>query len=172
MINKTKHHERGAVGAIIAVFLVIGIGVAAYFFLSNPKKYLVDSKIAPDTSTEESLRDKIAPRDEIKESGLSMNVVVKPSKNNVISGTVTITATEVVEEAAGVGFFIAETQEALTEGGMPSLGIDRSGADGWTNIFDTTEYANGKYYVSIVAWEQSGEGPPLGVAQIPVEIKN
>ena len=112
------------------------------------------------------------PRTEIKESGYNLEVLIEPSANNVISGIVTITATQVVKEAAGVGFYLSKTKEALTDGGMASLGIDRSLEGGWSNTFNTTELDNGKYYISVVVYSTNGDGPPLGAAQVPVVIKN
>ena len=55
---------------------------------------------------------------------------------------------------------------------MPIIGRDTSSTDGWSYEFDTTEHDNGKYYISVVVYSEDGDGPPLGVAQIPVEIKN
>lgn len=156
----------------VLVSVIVALAVGGYFFLQNPKKFLVDDKIASDTSHEGKITDAIAPRKEIKESGYLLDVVVEPSDNNVISETVTITANKVDETAAGVVFFISETKEELTEGGMPVISRDSNGNDGWLSEFDTTEYENGKYYISVVVYSEGGEGPPLGVAQIPVEIKN
>lgn len=168
-----KKQEGFAVVIIVIVVLLIGIvlGGAGFFYFFNPKAQF-ERAVKPDTSTEESIKDKIAPRSEIKESGLNLEVVVKPSNNNVISGTVTITASNVDENGAGVGFFISETKEALTQGGIPRLGIDSDKTDGWSNTFNTAEYENGKYYISVVVYPPGGEGSPLGVAQIPVEIRN
>ena len=53
-----------------------------------------------------------------------------------------------------------------------AIGTDSSSKGGWVNTFDTSEYDNGKYYISVVVWDDDGEGPPLGAAQIPVEINN
>jgi len=173
MNNRTT--QKGLIGMVILVAVLVSAVIAVivgYLFLQNPKKFLVDDKIASDTSHEESLKDKIAPRTEIKESGLALEVVIKPSDNNVVSDTVDITATKVVEEAVGVVFFISETKEGLTEGGMPVIGRDSSSDDGWSSTFDTTEYDNGKYYINVVVYSEDADGPPLGVAQIPVEIKN
>lgn len=170
--NKKRQKGFAMVFVIILVLLIgIVIGGIVFFHFFNPKAQL-ERAIKPDTSTEESVKDKMLPRMEIKESGLNMDVLIKPSDNNVISGTVTITATNVDKNGAGVGFFLSKTKEELTQGGMPKLGIDSDEEDGWTNVFNTTEFENGKYYVNVVVYPPGGEGNPLGVAQIPVEIKN
>ena len=170
-----RKNNSGIAIVIILIVVLISAAIAiavGYMFLSNPKEFLVDRKIASDTTHEGKITDKIAPRTEIEESGYLMDAVIKPSDNNIVSDTVEITATNVDESAAGVVFFISETKEELTEGGMPVIGRDTSTEDGWSSEFDTTEYENGKYYINIVAYDSDGEGPPLGVAQIPVEIKN
>jgi hypothetical protein len=99
-------------------------------------------------------------------------VTIEPSVNNVISDTVTITATQVSDEAVGVGFFLSPDKESFIEGGQPSIGTDSSPEGGWSNNFNTSEYDNGEYYISVVVYPEGGEGNPLGIAQIPVEIKN
>jgi uncharacterized protein (UPF0333 family) len=161
--------EKGLVGVIILiVVLLVAVVVGGYFFYFNPRAQ-IDRAIKPDTSLE-TVSD--TPRTEIVESGYNIELVITPSNNNVIADTVAITATQVSEEAAGVGFFITKDEEGFMEEGMPNLGLDRDAADGWSNTFDTTEYDNGKYYINVIVYPEGGEGNPLGVAQVPVEISN
>jgi hypothetical protein len=165
--------EKGAVVLVVMIVVLIAAVVAAagYFFFFNPRAQ-IDRAVKPDTSLEDNSILPKAPRTEIKESGYNLEVIIEPSENNVISDTVTITATQVSEEAAGVGFFLSPDKESFIEGGQPSIGTDSSPEGGWSNMFNTTEHDNGNYYVNIVVWQEGGEGPPLGFAQIPVEIKN
>jgi hypothetical protein len=161
--------EKGLVGVIILiVVLLIAVAAGGYFFFFNPRAQ-INKAIKPDTSLE-TVSD--VPRTEIVESGFNIELVITPSNNNVISDTVEITATQVSEEAAGVGFFITTDEEGYMHEGMPNLGLDRSAADGWSNTFDTTEYDSGKYYINVIVYPEGGEGDPLGIAQVQVEISN
>jgi len=163
-----KNEKGSAIVVILVAILLVAVSVGGYFYLFAGKRG-IERAIQPDKNIKNVLD---LPRTEIVESGYNMELTIKPSNKNVISETVEITATQVSEEAAGVGFFVSTTKEGFFEGGQPNIGIDRSETDGWSNTFNTAEFENGEYYINAVAYPPGGEGDPLGIAQIPVEIKN
>lgn len=155
---------------IVVLILIIALvaAAAAYYFFLYPRQQLEKAR-TPDTSLKTS--ESLINRTEIKESGLNSVLVISPSKNDVISGDVTIKATKVPDEAKHVGFSISQTVEGLAAEG-PNLGFDSEGSDGWEMPLNTTEYDNGVYYVALFVFETDGSSNPLGTANAKVQIEN
>ena len=104
---------------IIILLIAVGLVVAWYFVFQQPRNQLEKGR-TPDSSlkTEESLINKT----EVKESGFNSELVITPSNNDVISGTVTIKANQAPAETKHVGFSISKTVEGLGSSG-PTLGF-------------------------------------------------
>jgi len=160
------------VGVVVLILgLLLGAAVGYAFFFN--KRSAIERAIKPDTSTTAGPLSKItAPRTKIVESGYNVDVTISPSTNNTLTGAVEITATKTLPEAKGVGFFISTDETGFQKEGLPNIEIDRNDADGWSTTFDTTQTDNGNYFINTIVYSADGNAAPLGIAQIPVEIKN
>jgi hypothetical protein len=163
--------QKGSIGAVLLILLliiIIGLG-AAWYFAFQPHRELERAR-TPDTSVNTN-SDSLFKKTEVKQKGLNVLMVITPSENDVLSGKVTIKATEVPEETMHVGFSINEKFEDLGQGG-PNLGFDSDGSDGWEIPLDTTEYENGEYYVAVFVFDNDASSNPLGAGNVKVAIKN
>lgn len=163
--------EKGAIGIILLIIVVLGIGLIGGWFLFGMKEKVEMSKsLEPDTSPSTDTQTLESPGSKIVEKGLNIDMEIKPAINNTISGIVNISATSVPENTAHVGFVVVEKLEDFGTNGT-NLGIDSDGSNGCTRILDTTDYENGLYFVVSIASSEIG-ADPIGSANVQVEIKN
>lgn len=164
--------ERGLIKIIIIlvllILLVMGLGFGYSTFIYPRMQFEKAEKPDTDINTKTG---GLLKKSEIKEKGFNAGLLISPSENDVISGTVTIKATDLPDGIKHVGFSINENFDELGNGG-PSLGFDSDGTDGWEMVLDTTEYENGTYFVALFAFDNDASSNPLGVANVQVEVRN
>jgi hypothetical protein len=148
---------------VVVVILIAG-GIIFYVQFANQQK----EEETQTTSTSETTTEPPTPKTEVRVKGQNATLVIAPSVDNVISGTVTVTVEQAPSETKFTFFIIAESG-VKPEG--PNLGIDEDGSDGWSRLLDTTKYKNGVYEIAGLPTTTS-EGNPLGRAAAQVEIKN
>jgi hypothetical protein len=162
--------EKGAIGIVILIIVVLGIGIIGGLFLFGKKEEAQTSKsLKPDTSL--STKEQESPENKIVEKGVNMYIEIEPSVGNTISGVVNVSATSTPKDTNSIGFVVVEKIEDLITGDGKILGTDSDGSDGWTSIFDTTEFENGLYFVVSIASAKPG-GNPNASANVQVEINN
>jgi hypothetical protein len=157
-------NQRGATYAITAL-LVMAIGALALGACNSDDN---SQPTIPPTPTAEEAQQ---PSNEIKVEGRSASMLIEPSVDNVISGVVTITVTEPPSDTIMVFFAMVGQGTADTEMTGPNLGIDDDGSDGWSRLFDTTEYDNGLYEISGLPMSDP-DSDPLGIVSAQVVIDN
>lgn len=158
---------------VITIFVVLVLIAGAVYLIINMDNeevvYQQDLEtpqaVAPESGTSKS-------KTEVFGSGFNAEMTVSPSVDNVISGIVTVTVTKSPVGTKGVGFAI--TGGSLgndLKGTGPNLGFDTAVGDGWTKLVDTTQYPNGLYEISSIAFSDM-DSDPLGVATAQVVIEN
>ncbi|MFC1653827.1 hypothetical protein ACFL1M_03190 [Patescibacteria group bacterium] len=162
---------KSKVGVFLAVFLIILITAAgaAYYFLLYPRQQLQKARTPDETvKTDSGI---LPPTKKVENKGLNSKIVIEPSKNDVISGTVNIKAENVLENTKHVGFTIIENVDEYGQGG-PNLGFDSDSSDGWSKELDTSTYKNGEYYIVIFVFDNDASSDPTGVSNVKVLINN
>ncbi len=101
-------------------------------------------------------------------------LVISPSVDKVIKGTVTITMNNVPQGTKSAGFYLESGDAEDTRDGPPNLGLDNDGSDGWSLTVDTTAYDNNQYHLFalIFAEEPGSEVEPTATVQVEVVINN
>ncbi len=102
-------------------------------------------------------------------------LVISPSMDKVIKGTVTITVNKVPPGTKFIDFHLESSERAEEESdGPPNLGSDDDGSNGWGLIIDTATYDNNKYRILALTFAEE-PGPvvePTEVVQTEVIINN
>jgi uncharacterized protein (UPF0333 family) len=153
---------------IILIVVVVAIGVGAFLYWQSQNKNDTEPKDSQSTSTSETATEPASPKTEIKVQGQNATLVISPSVDKEISGTVTVTVTQ-APEGTKMALFTIQGGDVKVTG--PNLGIDSDGSDGWSRIVDTTKYDNGVYEIAGLP-STTSEGNPLGRAVAQVIIKN
>ncbi|MEK6816436.1 MAG: hypothetical protein AABY09_02395, partial [Nanoarchaeota archaeon] len=112
---------------------------------------------------------------QIKVSATGMEMIISPSKDNVVKGIITITVTKAPTDTGMVAFAIIGPGIESIEKTGPNLGFDGDGSDGWSFEFDTNTYPNNIYSIATIAFPSitpGGGAPPLGALQAKIEIRN
>lgn len=122
------------------------------------------------TGGEAKAAEKSEPATKITATGIGTTMVISPSKDKVISGIVTITATKVPSETGVMGFSI-EGGNVPKDSSNMNIALDQDDSDGWVSPFDTTEYDNGAYKINIIAGSADFQRM-LGSASANVIIEN
>lgn len=103
-----------------------------------------------------------------------VELVISPSADQEIKGTVTITLNKLPPGTKYAAFYIESGNAADARNGPPNLGFDDTENDGWTLRTDTTIYDNGQQRIFALAFaeEPSAESEPLAAIQALVTINN
>ncbi len=103
-----------------------------------------------------------------------MELVISPSTDQEIKGTITITMNRVPQGTKYIAFYIESRNSADARDGPPNLGFDDTENDGWILRIDTTVYDNGQQQILALAFadEPSAESEPLAAIQALVTINN
>ncbi|MBS3116961.1 hypothetical protein J4421_05185 [Candidatus Woesearchaeota archaeon] len=156
---------------VLFVILIFIIGCAEKI-AKEPTEETPAEKIIKST---EPAREPEKPKTEIIATGQKgAELVISPSVDEAIKGTVTITMNNVPQETRYVGFYIERGDAEDANDGPPNLGLDNDGSDGWSLVVDTTAYDNNKYRIFALAFaeEPSSEVEPTGTVQAEVVINN
>lgn len=101
-------------------------------------------------------------------------LVISPSRDEVIKGTVTITLNKVPPGTKYAGFYLERGDAEDASDGPPNLGLDNDGSDGWSLVVDTTIYDNKQHRLFALAFAEE-PGPtvePTATVQTKVVINN
>lgn len=138
-----------------------------------------ETQIVPEekiVESEEPTREPEKPKTEIIAKGQTgLELVISPSVDEVIKGTVTITMNNVPQGTKFAGFYLKSGDAEDVGDDLPNVGLDKDGSDGWSSILDTTEYNNNKYRIFAATF---GEEPdyttaePTGTILAEVVINN
>lgn len=111
------------------------------------------------------------PSTEIEVEGRGASMLIEPSVDNVISGVVTVSVTEAPSGTNLVFYAIVGENTGSIEEAGANLGMDVDGSDGWSRLFDTSEYENGLYEIAGLP-ASDGDSDPLGFVTAQVLIQN
>jgi hypothetical protein len=121
------------------------------------------------SSTEKVNTEPAAPKTEITATGMGdTTIVVSPSVDKTIKGTVTIDLTKVLSNTKIAAFGVTKQGEE----GLGTPVFDREGSDGWSYILDTTTYPNGVYTISGITGDELEDDGPDGFVQVQAIIEN
>ena len=148
----TNQNGKAVVGAVLAIVVLAVLGGAFYWYTQNSNK---TSETAKQEEPGQNLGGKLK---------------VDPIKGNDVSGTISITLTEVPEGTKMVGFVVLKNGENVKDVG-PKMQRDTDESDGWTWLVDTTAYENGLYEISALP-SADADSNPLSLVKKQIMIKN
>ncbi len=170
------------------LFGIIVLGIIGVIFISGcatQTKETAEEKFPKQETTivseerivtsAEPMREPEKPKTEIIAKGQKgAELVISPSVDKVIQGTVTIVMNNVPPGTKYVAFYIESGNAADARDGPPNLGFDDTENDGWTLRIDTTIYDNGPQRIFALAFadEPGAESEPLAAIQALVTINN
>lgn len=107
----------------------------------------------------------------ITAEGQSLEMAISPSVDNRVRGTVSLEASNAASGVNIIAFAIQGDDIPEMDEGNPNLG-DVPYAGDAIFLLDTTQYNNGVYTVSALAYGDYVEGPPADIASAQVVIEN
>jgi len=164
--------------AFFLLYILFLVGCVEIKETSEEKFPDQEASIAPEEKIvehEEPTREPEKPKTEIIAKGQKgVELVISPSVDEVIKGTVTITMNNVPQGTKFAGFYLKSGDAEDVGDGLPNVGLDNDGSDGWSLIVDTTTYNNDKYriFVSTFAEEPDYWVEPTGTTSAEVLINN
>ncbi len=164
---------------LFLVLLIFIIGCADKIKETAEEKFPEqETQIVPEekiVESAESTREPQKPKTEIIAKGQKgTELVISPSVDEVIKGTVTITMNNVPQGTKYVGFYLEAGDAEDASDGPPNLGLDNDGSDGWNLVADTTAYGNNKKQIFALAFAEDpgSEVDPTATAQATLIINN
>jgi len=104
-------------------------------------------------------------------TGLS-EMLITPTIEKNVKGIITVELTKAPDETQAVIFVLNKGKIDMEAGLGPGIPIDQDSSDGWSTMYDTTEYENGLYEVAAIVGEGFADNqPPLDavIAQIIID---
>ncbi len=101
-------------------------------------------------------------------------IVLAPTKDNKVSGVITISLVNAPAETKQVGFDIVKSEVNWWETNEAEQDFDKDDSDGWSIEVDTTTYANKEYAFLAIAYTNKivpGE-MPLAISVVKAVIDN
>ena len=105
-------------------------------------------------------------------TGLS-EMLITPTIDKNVKGVITVELTKAPDETKAVIFVLKKGKINVKEGLGPDIPIDQDKNDGWSILYDTTEYENGLYEVAAIVGEGfADDQPPLDAVGTQIVINN
>jgi len=105
-------------------------------------------------------------------TGLS-EMLITPTIEKNVQGIITVELTKTPEETQGVIFVLQKGKITFEEGLGTGATMDSDKTDGWSILYDTSEYENGLYEVAAIIGEGFADGQqPLDAVVAQIVINN